>query len=56
MLEGECGAVAACSRWSLSYLQRELTTSVAAGINNWHANYSGKGAYVHSKRYQKLAA
>lgn len=56
MLEGECGGGSACAGWSLSYLQKENLSRQASlhYINNWHANYSGKGAYVHSKRYQKL--
>lgn len=56
MLEGECGGGSACAGWSFSYLQKENLSRQASlhYINNWHANYSGKGAYVHSKRYQKL--
>ncbi|MDH5885818.1 hypothetical protein [Vibrio splendidus] len=56
MLEGECGGGSACAGWSLSYLQKENLSRQASlhYINNWHANYSSKGAYVHSKRYQKL--
>ncbi|PTO76133.1 hypothetical protein [Vibrio splendidus] len=56
MLEGECGGGSACAGWSLSYLQKENLSRQASlhYINNWHANYSGKSAYVHSKRYQKL--
>lgn len=55
-LGGKCTGGSSCAGWSPSYLQTVNLSRQSSlhYINNWHANYSGKGAYVHSKRYQKL--
>ncbi|MEZ8156405.1 hypothetical protein ACED66_09235 [Vibrio splendidus] len=55
-LGGKCTGGSSCAGWSPSYLQTVNLSRQSSlhYINNWHTNYSGKYANVHSKRYQKL--
>ncbi|MEZ8778068.1 hypothetical protein AB6D85_10660 [Vibrio splendidus] len=55
-LGGKCTGGSSCAGWSPSYLQTVNLSRQSSlhYVNNWHTNYSGKYANVHSKRYQKL--
>ncbi|OBT16128.1 hypothetical protein A9266_19475 [Vibrio tasmaniensis] len=55
-LGGKCTGGSSCAGWSPSYLQTVNLSRQSSlhYINNWHTNYSGKYANVHSQRYQKL--
>ena len=55
-LGSECIGERECSGWSSSYLAKEnlSRTSSLAHIARWLADYSGRGAYIHRKRLEKL--